>query len=333
MTMARQAKEHDFGTADVTLGYFYQVGVGTKPDDRQALEHFSFAAEAGVGQALSPLARCLEKGRGVEVDLSRAAELYASATEYDVDNFEDLVEFVKQHPEFTSILDSVVDKIEERAFAGDKAAIKVVGKYFYDCDDGARAVQHLMSTASDGDPEAMYMLSDFYSGLNKPSYRKESVELLQQSADKGHVPAQRVLAWSKHKSNPGIAFEYMKKAADSGSVAAIYGLGLFYQTGVGTEANYEVSFDLCQRAADGGHLPAYSALANRFAHGIGTTANLRSALYWFGRAIQEEKEEEELMDIQSDLLDLIGQVDSAGLAELMAKLTFRLSMVQSGVAD
>ena len=76
LRLAREASEKGYSLADVTLGYFYEIGVGTLPDEQKSFDYFLRAAENEKTKAYDRVGRGFAKGIGVEQDLDKAIEWY-----------------------------------------------------------------------------------------------------------------------------------------------------------------------------------------------------------------------------------------------------------------
>lgn len=329
LRLATESSEQGHSLADVTLGYFYELGVGTLPDERKSFEYFLRAAENKKTKAYDRVARAYAKGVGVEQDVSKAIEWYVKAANADLlSNFQKLVEMVSQHPEFGDRLDEFVVELEEAACQGDVRAAQMVGKYLFEADDWKRALRYLDIAAENDDAEAIYMLSQCYYAADNPKFAKTSNDLLHRSAELGFAKAQYTAGILSRKSNPQLAFKYMEAAADDGNPEALHMLGIFYISGVGTNQDIEKSFRYTQKAAENGFVGAFAKLGNMYALGMGVDQDVQAASFWFEKAIAEDSDEESLKEIQSDLIGFMGRVELENTAELLTQLTVRLATVQ-----
>ena len=329
MQLAKESSKQGHMLADVTLGYFYEIGVGTLPDQSKSFEHFLRAAKNDKVEAYGRAGRAFAKGIGVEQDLNKAIDWYVKAARTDVSsNFEKLVDFVNQYPEFLNQLEEFVLELEENACKGDLKSAQIVGKHLFEVDDWQRALRYLDLAAENNDAEAIYMLSQCYFGSDNSKFAKKSEELLHKSAELGYEKALYLAGILNRKSNPQQAFKYMQAAASEGNAKALYMLGMYYFSGVGTSQDLVKSFQLTQQAAEKGCVSAYSNLGNKYALGMGVDQDVQAASYWFEKAIAEETDEESLKEIQSDLISFMGRVELENTAALLVQLTMRLSMIQ-----
>ena len=60
--------------------------------------------------------------------------------------------------------------------------------------------------------------------------------------------------------NEELSFEWFKKVAEQGFIDAQYMMGFFYETGFGTEKDYNKSIEWYKRAAKFGYAPALEKL-------------------------------------------------------------------------
>lgn len=106
-------------------------------------------------------------------------------------------------------------------------------------------------------------------GAGKPVDPLLAVSLLEQSAQKGYLPALHALAWLYYEGR-GVdkdlvrAENYLHKAATAGYADSQYLLGIFYGQGWAVEKNSVTSLQWIKRAADQGHVEAEKTLKNLF---------------------------------------------------------------------
>ena len=129
--------------------------------------------------------------------------------------------------------------------------------------------------------------------------KKKAVELIRQSAEKDYPQA---LCWmaKEHflgrrlEKNETLAFEYWKKAADTGFVPAIYKLAQCYSSARGTSLNHDEGIRLCRTAAEAGYPPAEFLLSLYYTYGRDVDnncfgpvePNYEKAIYWGKRAAE-----------------------------------------------
>lgn len=128
------------------------------------------------------------------------------------------------------------------------------------------------------------------------SYRRAdfvtAMPLLRKAADAGHAEAQVVLASildSAESDEEAVA--YYRKAAASGNLDGIFGLGSMLGVGEGVKKDVKEARVLITRAAEGGHKLAIRSLAQAFLRGeLGITEEQRmgsEALKWITLAADD----------------------------------------------
>ena len=68
-------------SAQMSLGYLYERGIGVRRDDAQAMAWYLKAAEAGLAEAQYRLGLMYELGKGAGIDLWEAEAWYHRATD------------------------------------------------------------------------------------------------------------------------------------------------------------------------------------------------------------------------------------------------------------
>lgn len=106
-------------------------------------------------------------------------------------------------------------------------------------------------------------------GTKKPFDPLLAVSLLEQSAQKGYLPALHALAWLYYEGR-GVdkdltrAKNYLQQAATAGYADSQYLLGIFYGEGWAVEKNSVISLQWIKRAADQDNVEAKKTLKNLF---------------------------------------------------------------------
>lgn len=135
---------------------------------------------------------------------------------------------------------------------------------------------------------------DFAAGM--VPYRRmdfvTAMPLLRKAADAGHVEAQVVLASILDLSEfDEEAVSYYRKAAATGNLDAIFGLGLMIAAGEGVNKDVAEGAALITRAAEAGHKPAIAVLAQSYIRGdLGIPDEKRKgpeALRWISLAADQ----------------------------------------------
>gem|GEM_PF-4248610 len=84
--------------------------------------------------------------------------------------------------------------------------------------------------------------------------------------------------------NDRLAFDWLQKAADQGSMTAANELGFMYASGKGVEQNYSLAIEWYEKAADSGIASAKYNLGMIYALGLGTPADPAQAEQYFSEA-------------------------------------------------
>ena len=120
------------------------------------------------------------------------------------------------------------------------------------------------------DPKVMSSLSDM------AEKKQEDLKALQVAAEEGDLDAQYRLGRSYYYGEDGAprdgekAFEWFGRAAEGGSIAAQYYLGLCYSREVGTDKDLVRAAELFMAAAEEGYPPAITelGLCYELGHGV-----------------------------------------------------------------
>lgn len=91
---------------------------------------------------------------------------------------------------------------------------------------------------------------------------------------------------NKEVYDPEKALHWFKRAADLGSVDALFQIGDLHLRGLVDGHTYKTAFDYYHRAAEADHLGAIHGLAFLLEIGLGTDQDLRAAERWLKRAIE-----------------------------------------------
>lgn len=76
------------------------------------------------------------------------------------------------------------------------------------------------------------------------------------------------------------SFSACERLAKSGNADGLFGLGLLYLDGIGTQINYEKSFELMHKAAKMGHAPAQLQVGQAYVNGQGVKRNYAEGYAW-----------------------------------------------------
>ncbi len=210
-------------------------------------------AESGDPEAMIKLAMAYLNGDGVEQDNEKAADYMRQAAELD---------------EATAQYNMGIFYIQgcgvERDFS---------------------QAEHWLSLASDnGDGDADPILKSL---RELPALREKA----QGEDTEAKVELAKQLMAMKGDSNYSEALTYARKAADAGSLEAMWLLGLAYEHGRGVKQDYEEAFRRYKRAAEEGHAPSQSNLACLYARGDGVQKDMVKAEEWVRKAAEQGDED------------------------------------------
>ena len=71
--------ESGYLPAHARIGWYYERGIGTKVDRKEAFRHYKAAYDAGDKRAIESLGRCYARGIGIAFNFERASELLSVA--------------------------------------------------------------------------------------------------------------------------------------------------------------------------------------------------------------------------------------------------------------
>ena len=169
----------------------------------------------------------------------------------------------------------------------------------------------LESEANKGNPEAQYLLAQYYRNQKHDSDRERkrndqnAKPLLEKAALKGHIPAQYELgrwyarhytsrmdtvigSWTYDKyyydENLEEALKWIRKAADAGFPPAQMRLGYYYTEGQGVQKDLNQAFEWYLKAAMQGYDDATYEIGRRYHKGIGVTQDLNKAIEWYKKS-------------------------------------------------
>lgn len=199
-----------------------------------------------------------------------------------------------------------------------RAEATAEGRAAYEAGDYQTAYEELHPLAEEGDPLSQYYIARMYHfGEGRKEDIDKAIKWYGRSAEAGAAPAQyrlgriydvedgykdtdRAIDWYLKAAEGGNvdamhslgyvyaengelkhAFRWKKKAADSGSAAAQFDVGLQYEKGVGTAINPDQALAYYDRAARQGYGRAMINLAFIYSEGKGVDRDLRHVYKWF----------------------------------------------------
>lgn len=278
------------------LGRMLVEGLGGPPDRDAGLQLLQRAADQGHLPAFTLMGRVyLSPGEGRSPETA-ARVLRIAATRGDA-----------EAKYYMGILykDGVgVSKEQQQAFAwmqgasegGYGPAMLELSRFFADgigtIPDTEKARHWLSEAANASVPEAQFAQANelLYGAQPNPA---KAVPLLASAAQRGFVPAQRVLGTLYLTGADGVdvqadlAEQLLIAAARSGDLSAINNLGTAYLSGAVLDQNFETAITLLERASDANLARATFTLARVYDRGAGVPADSKRAMRLYRLAVQQ----------------------------------------------
>ncbi len=243
------------------LGQMHELGRGVPaPNAAQAFALYEEAAEAGVPEALTAYARCLESGTGTSVNQPKAMFFWQKAAE-----------------------------------AGDPPALGRMGQAEMEGQgrpaNPQAALPWLEKAAAAKDPLGLWLLSRFYdTGLaGFPISVEQAIKLCSEAAFSGQVEAMHRMGecYASGRglpTDPVAATGWYRLAADHGHLPSYASLALCYLNGTGCRQNDALALQFATLAAKGGHPRGKYLLGRIYDEGLGLPPDPVLALAWHLRA-------------------------------------------------
>lgn len=277
------------------LGMCYKKGIGVRKDLVRSLEYYIKAYEGGMMGACFEIALAYEKGLGVEKDLEQAIRWYQEGAEAGDPECAGNLGFCYYHG---AGIPRDVDKAKELFLKNSdfNAVIqKNLGVIFYKgtktCPPDEKMGIHWLSVAAgNGDYISALHLGDIF----RKKDRDESMKWYARAAALDKKKGAYTYAFYLYKYNePGAwesAFNWMKRSADHRYIPAMFMLGLFYKSGVGTTVDHAKAFYWFKLAAENEYEQAYSHIGRYYRTGQIVAVNYEIALQWYEKAITSKSD-------------------------------------------
>ncbi|MEQ2594351.1 MobP3 family relaxase [[Clostridium] symbiosum] len=280
MEAESSAKERQKPYLQYRIGKMYAAGLGTEHkvncpegaregglgrDYGKAAEWFARAVRQNHKYAQYSLAGLYYRGQGVEQDYQQARNLYRCSAEQE--NPYASYELAKMYRDGIGMEPD-----------GQKAAT-----YFEWAFRGFLALE-----SKSHDDKLQYRLGQmFYTGTGTKKEETKAVEFWQKAARLGNANAQYSLASHWLKTGTGDlqqALEWIRKAAEGESTAAMYSLGKLYLEGEVVPPDIKRAIKLFENAALKGHDYAAYRLGRLYLSGEQIEKNVELAMEWLGQA-------------------------------------------------
>ncbi|MGA9527640.1 MAG: AMIN domain-containing protein [Terriglobales bacterium] len=148
-------------------------------------------------------------------------------------------------------------------------------------------LQEIEDKSGAGDPEAQTMLAlAYHAGVLLKKDDAQAIQLLHNAADRGSMAAEESLGIfaetgvGTDQPAPADALNWYRKAAEHGSLDAATSIALMYANGKGVKRDIGQAVTWFRRAADGGDASAQYNLALMYERGEGVPQDYRAAARW-----------------------------------------------------
>ncbi|RIA87332.1 hypothetical protein C1645_726618, partial [Glomus cerebriforme] len=213
--------------AQYNLARCYERGIGVEKNNIKAFEYYKKSADQGHLNAQSELGYCYYDGIGTELNIAKAFELYKIAAE-------------RGH----IVAQNNLGALYEKGKGTEKNLEKAIYWYNKAAENGSYLAQDNLGRCY-----------RFGIGVEKNDVK---------------------------------AFEYYKKSADQENLDAQYHLGYYYDSGIGTEVNKTKALELYKIASERGHIIAQHMLGIFYEEAKDIEKNLEKAVYWYTKAAENK---------------------------------------------
>lgn len=269
------------------LGSFYELGIGTEVDCREAYICYKRATLDDHVQAYVDLARMYMNGKYVDEDNKKAFALNMYAANmgsangmYNVGMMYKVGLGVKQN------FSSAVEWLKKASDAGHEDASVELGDYYLDRDE-EQAVFYYGQGAEKGNAHAKYVLYQFYrdglGGLEQNDAK--AFELCSQAAALGDKDAIGDMGCCYEDGvgvdqDYGKALEWYLKAGEAGNALGFLNAGYAYSNGRGAELNYDLALENFKKASEMGEANGITAIGWLYREGASVKKNLQKAFQY-----------------------------------------------------
>ena len=258
--------------AQILLGRCYEIGIGVKKDENEAVKWCQKAAEQGLAVAQYNLAKFYLSGIGVLKNNAEAFKWYKKAAEQG--NVEAQYNLANCYFNGIGVYKSIKEAFKwyrEAAEQGFAEAQNKLGYYYKNgygvSYDNIETVRWYKKAAEQGNVEAQYNLANcYFNGIGADENKREAVKWYKKAAEQGNAKAQYNLANCYFNGigvdeNKREAVRWYKKAAEQNNVNAQWILGRCYEEGFGIGKNKTEAFKWYQKAAEQGLTEAKDKIA------------------------------------------------------------------------
>lgn len=260
MRFFQAAADKGYSRAQTAIGKQFLQGDGVAQDSATAMTWFLRAAEQGEVEAQMRLALMYTYGTGVKPDLAVAVAWYRKVVE----------------PSDAAKQDIPAPLVKKMI----GAALFAIGTIY---DQGGTGVPIDVAAAKDWYRKA--------SDQGNTQATARLAELEQPAGAKGNEISVSE-AWSKareayDRKDYKAAKKWFQTAADGGSPAAHFSLGIMYRDGQGSKRDYAAAMNSFQAAADLGYPRAQTAIGTIYRDGEGVKRDYAKAMNWYLKAAEQ----------------------------------------------
>ncbi|KAJ3361640.1 hypothetical protein GGF32_007108 [Allomyces javanicus] len=269
--MCKKAASTGHDEAQFLLAECYETGAYSdknKPDYGKAFSLYSIAAKHSHPEAAYRAAVYYENGRGTSKSPPRALQFYQKAAALGHPGAMYRIGMAELHGELGMVVNprngtkwlkmaAAAATPEHPEALYELALLHETGIDHVVFVDYEYSVKLLREAAQLGHVMSMYRLGSYYEhGNHVAKSPQTSFSYFKAAAERGHPDSMfGVASWYlTGYSEAGVpqsddqAFEWMKRAAESGLVKAFFALGYFYEEGIGTPGDPKLALEWYQRA-------------------------------------------------------------------------------------
>ena len=284
--------------AQILLGRCYEIGIGVKKDENEAVKWCQKAAEQGLAVAQYNLAKFYLSGIGVLKNNAEAFKWYKKAAEQG--NVEAQYNLANCYFNGIGVYKSIKEAFKwyrEAAEQGFAEAQNKLGYYYKNgygvSYDNIETVRWYKKAAEQGNVEAQYNLANcYFNGIGADENKREAVKWYKKAAEQGNAKAQYNLANCYFNGigvdeNKREAVRWYKKAAEQNNVDAQNKLGRCYEKGYGVSCDEAEAVRWYKKAAEQNNVNAQWILGRCYEEGFGIGKNKTEAFKWYQKAAEQ----------------------------------------------
>ncbi|MCQ2085632.1 MAG: sel1 repeat family protein [archaeon] len=271
----------------------------TESENRRAVELFAQVAEAGYSQGMFGLAEMKMAGKGTEMDVAGAIELYTQAGA--MGNLPALFRLgnICWEPGEYNNPGKAFECFKQCSDVGFTPAYNCLGDCFIYgigvAKDPAKAVEWFQKAADERDAGAMFKLACLYEGeMGVPKDENKANKMYFQAATAGVPEAQFHLANlaydGKIEGGKKLAAAWYARCAEEIPLAK-FNLATLYYSGDGIDKDLKKAFELYHQLAHAGDADAMYQVGKMYIGGEGVEADAEAGFKHIGMAAQAGNEE------------------------------------------